>query len=208
VRVPCRTPAGHEHRIISFLAAYASHSYAPHTSLGARSNYTSPPGHLSEYSLLPDGSEIYRDQYSIGNITTSICPSGLGLPGSHELNYLRIHESAGSSSSFIWAGVEPVSDRCIIPAGTCAQKGSIEELAAELERGVTFEAAILQQEGYQCLLRPEYQFQDKGHIKAPLPFQNIDLSPFEPSPPLSSESPDSVLSQDGSVVSPKAHTAN
>jgi hypothetical protein len=209
----CRTLVGHEHRVISFLVAYPSPSYDPHSSPSARSNSTSPLAtpiyRLTQTTpLLPGSGGIYRDQYSTGDLITNVYPSGLGFSGSHGLNDLAIREAAGSSSSFIGVRVAPVSNRCLIPAGAHLQANGIEELSIELERGVELQAAVLSREGYKCLLRPEYQFQDNELISTTLRFQDIDLSPYEASPPPSSESPDSVLSHDGSVVSPQTHPTN
>jgi hypothetical protein len=71
----------------------------------------------------------------------------------------------------------------------------------ELQRGAEREAKILEHDGPQCLLRPEYRLDGNGLIGTSPYSQGIDLSPFEASPPPSSESPDSVLSQDGSAES-------
>ena len=103
--------------------------------------------------------------------------------------------------------MEPLSNRCLIPAGPCPRPNTIDELAAELQRGVEIEAAILEHEGYQCLRRPEYQFQDSETISTPLSSQGFDLSPYDTSPPPSTESPDSVLSQDGPPVFSQTPTA-
>ena len=67
-----------------------------------------------------------------------------------------------------------------------------------LQRGAELEAEILAHEGYQCLRRPEYQLQD-SLIGTPLSSEP-ELSPYDASPPPSSESPDSVTSHDESVV--------
>lgn len=95
--------------------------------------------------------------------------------------------------------VQLLSNGRPVPAGACSRAQTIEEFAAELERGVAIEAAILAHHGPQCLLRPEYQFGDNG-LFSPLTSPAIDLSPYETSPPSSTESPGSVLSQDGPAV--------
>ena len=56
-------------------------------------------------------------------------------------------------------------------------------------------------EGHYCLPRPEYQFQNhEPNIGTSFLFQNGNPSPFETSPPLSSESPGSDLNHEGSVI--------
>ena len=79
----------------------------------------------------------------------------------------------------------------------------MDEWAAELQRGAEREATILAHEGYQCLGRPEYQLQ-YSLISTPLSSQG-DLSPA--SPPPSSESPGSVVSQEGSISSKTKKTS-
>jgi hypothetical protein len=79
---------------------------------------------------------------------------------------------------------------------------TFEELEAEWRTGVESATAIFAQEGHYCLLRREYQFDDNElSFGTPFLHQNSDLSPYDPPPPPSSESPDSILSQDGSGVS-------
>ena len=94
-----------------------------------------------------------------------------------------------------------ISNRCLICTGAYVAKNDIEEWAAEHQRGAELQAKILAREGHLCLLRAEYRFQDyEPDLGTPLTFQNVNLSPCEVSPPSSSESPDSDLNQEGSVI--------
>lgn len=148
----------------------------------------------------PASSEIYCAQYPMPGIITSPYSSGVFSGGSHDSKSLSIPISAGSFLDSA-STVEKVTNRCLVCAGTYGAKNNFEDWAAEHERGAEVEAAILAQEGHHCLLRPEYQFQNhEPNIGTPLLFENSNLSPFEASPTLSSESPGSDLNHEGFVI--------
>lgn len=101
--------------------------------------------------------------------------------------------------------MEQGSNKWFPHVGVYVRRTTIDELASELANGAKLQSAILAREGHRCLLRPEYQFEDcKTSLGTPFSVQNIDLHPYEASPPSSSDSPDSVFTQNGSSISPKS----
>ena len=143
---------------------------------------------MTDFRLaIPRSNGLFQNHHSVRGSTANVYQNGLS-----------VYDPPGSSPFLNRASVEPLSNRCLIPADSCSPADTVDEWVV-LERGAEHEATILAHEGVKCLSRPEYQLQD-SLINTPIS-SLADLSPYHASPPPSSGSPDSVLSQDESVFS-------